>query len=267
MPQALSSAGAGVPLQPVAHLRLISLLGETLSISLAHLPVLLALSFLTGLPLLLASTPWGQSSYEQYLGLIFLGLTTWNLRAGFALHLVANALEGRRIRWGQSLQVGTGEAAIAIRMAAILGATTWLVFLLAVVPGLVMARAHPEMFLGGMLLFSGAGIWLASVFGVSIPLTIWEKASVVESLRQGARLSRGHRWLLALLVAVFAGTDLVAIRLFAPTSLPPGTMAIAPPLLLIIIGALGAPVLPVVYFHLRRDHDARLVEVLTAVLD
>ncbi len=248
----MSSAGAGVPLQPVARLRFISLLGETLSISLANFPVLLPLSCVTGLPLLLASTPWGQSSYEQYLGLIFLGLTTWNLRAGFAMHLVAGALEGRRVRWGRSFQVGTEEAFGAIRVAAILGAITWLVFLLAVVPGLVMARTHPGMFLAGMLLFSGAGIWLASVFGVSIPLAIREKASAVESLRRSARLSQGHRRLLALLVAVFAGTDVVAIRLLAPTPVGPGTMPIAPPLLLIVIGALGAPVLPVVYFHLRR---------------
>jgi hypothetical protein len=249
----LSNAGAGVPLQPVARLRLISLLGETLSISLAHLPVLLPLSFLTGLPLLLASTPWGQSSYEQYLGLILLGLTTWNLRAGFAMHLVAGALEGRRVRWAQSFRMGAEEASAAIRVAVLLGAITWLVFLVAVVPGLVMARVHPGLFLSGMLVFSGAGIWLASVFGVSIPLVIREKASVVESLRRSARLSQGHRWLLALLVAVFAGTDVVANRLFAPTPVGPGTMPIAPALLLIVIGALGAPVLPVVYFHLRRD--------------
>ncbi|HEY2740219.1 MAG TPA: hypothetical protein VGK45_17550 [Thermoanaerobaculia bacterium] len=236
----------------MARLRLIGLVGETLSISLAHLPVLLALSFLTGLPLLLASTPWGQSSYEHYLGLILLGLTTWNLRAGFAMHLVAGALEGRRVHWTRSLRVGTEEASAAIRVAAILGATIWLVFLLAVVPGLVMARVHPGMFLAGMCVFSGAGIWLASVFGVSVPLAIREKTSVADSLRRSARLSQGHRWLLALLVAVFAGTDLVAIRLLAPTPVGPGTMPIAPPLLLIVIGALGAPVLPVVYFHLRR---------------
>ena len=244
MPQVMSNAGAGLPLQPMARLRLLSLLGETLSISLANLPVLLPLSLLAALPLLLASTPWGQSSYEQYLGLMLLGLTTWNLRAGFALHLVAGSREGRRVRWAQSFQVGIREALVAIKVAAVLGAIAWLAFVLVVVPGLVMARAHPEMFLGGMLLFSIAGVCLASVAGVSVPLAIREKTSIVESLRRSARLSQGHRWLLALLFAVFAGTELVANRLLGA--------GLGRQIALVVIGALGAPVLPVVYFHLRR---------------
>jgi hypothetical protein len=267
MSQTIPDVETGRMLQPVARLRVIGLLGEVLSISLANLPVLLTLSFLVGFPLMLASSPWGRSSAEQFFGLTLLGYMTWNLRSGFALHLVAAAQEGRRVPLAKSFQVGVEEALGAVKVAAVGGAIVWLAFMITVVPGMFAAQAHPMVFRGAMLLFTLFAIWLGSVFGVSVPLAILEKTSVLESLRRSARMSRGQRWPIALLLAVFAGLDLGAHGLLSFVSAAPGTVEFARHIVLIVAGALGAPILPVVYFHLRRDQESRSVEALAAVFD
>ena len=263
------TGATGLPLQPAAaaRLRITSLLGEILSVSLANLPVLLTVSLLAGLPLILASSPWGRTSYTQYLGLILIGYTVRGLRSGFALHLVAAALEGRRVPLAKSFQVGVEEALSAIKVAAALGAMLWSAFVVIVVPVSFLARTHPEVLLGATLLEAAAGIWLASVFGVCVPLALRENASVLESLRRSARLSRGHRWPLALLFAVFAGLGLVVNRLLALVIAAPGTQELARNIVLLVVGALGAPALAVVYFRLRRDHDSRSAAALGEIFD
>jgi len=46
----------------------------------------------------------------------------------------------------------------------------------------------------------------------------------------------------------------------------PGTQELARNIVLVVIDALGAPALPVGYFHLRRDHDSRSAAVLGSIL-
>jgi hypothetical protein len=263
-----SDGGTELPLQPAAaRLRVMSLFGEILSVSLANLPVLLTVSFLAGLPLMLSSSPWGRASYARYLGLMLIGYTVRSLRSGFALHLVAAAREGRRVPLAKSFQVGVEEALGAVKVAVVLGAMLWLAFVVLVVPVSLLAHTHPEVVLGAALLDAAAGIWLASVFGVSVPLAIRENASVLESLRRSARLSRGHRWPLALLFTLFAGLSLGANRLLALVLSAPGSQELARNIVLAIVGALGAPALSVVYFRLRRDHDSRSAAALAANFD
>ena len=267
--EAMSPAGeTELPLQPaVARLRVTSLLVEILSVSLANLPVFLTVSFLASFPFMLASSPSGRAIYTEYLGSMLIGYTVWNLRSGFALHLVAAALEGRRVPLTKSFQVGVEEALSAIKVAVVLGAMSWLAFVVIVVPASWLARTHPEVVFGATLLIAVAGIWLALIFGVSVPLAIRENAFVLESLRRSARLSRGHRWPLALLFAVFSGLGLVANRLLALMLSAPGSLELARNIVLVVVGALSAPALPVVYFRLRSDHDSRSAAALGEIFD
>ena len=252
------------PTQPKARLRVIGLVRETLSVSLANFPILLAVSLLAEIPLYGVDAQWGHAEYPQYPGMIFLASMAWGLRSGFAVHLVEEVWKGRRMPLTQSFRVGIQEALEGLNAVVILSGIRWFVFASILFPAF-FSSLQSEALLGVRFVFLAVILWLMSVFGLSIPLDIRYEAATTMSLRRSLDLSRRHRGELAFLLGVFVSLELIAEE--AIVRMVPSAGPLLPHLVQTVIGALGAPALAVVYFHLRRDEDSRSAEALAAVFE
>lgn len=130
----------------------------------------------------------------------------------------------------------------------------------------------------GCVLLLVPGLFLATAWGVSIPVAVTERLGVTASLRRSWSLTAGHRWgvfgaffligLVVLLISVVGGfLGGVVAALGGGTVMTVALAAVVRAVLQGVVGAFSSAGLATVYTHLRRAKEGITPAALAAVFD
>lgn len=224
--------------------------------------------FLGGAALLIGvpsiATAWGQATMDAspnvLSGLAWAGggllyLVGSCLLQGMVLKAAVNGFNGKTIGFSSAFDVGVRMALPLLGLAIVMGLGLFIGFILLIVPA----------------------IFLAVMWSVAAPVLVAERRDIIESLRRSADLTKGHRWnvfgllaiyvLLTWLLAAFIGGVALAMGSVASG----GSLNILPilltPLVNVAAGIVGSAGVASLYYELRSAKDGIGADELAAVFD
>lgn len=149
-----------------------------------------------------------------------------------------------------------------------------------VIPVVLITLVYVVAVVLGCFLLLVPGLFLATAWGVSIPVAVVERLGVLASLRRSWALTAGHRWgvfgafvligLVVLLISIvggFVGGLFAALGGGGGTIVTLGLAAAVRAALQAVVGAFSSAGLATVYTHLRRAKEGIAPSALASVFD
>jgi len=162
------------------------------------------------------------------------GAVTNAILQGAVIHLTLRSLEDGEVSWTQSMSVGLRTWWSLLRVGFLLGLGVILGLVLLVVPG----------------------VFVGVMWCVAAPALIVERLGVSRALSRSAELTKGHRWKVLALLAIFWAVAIVLIivisgliGMMAPAS---AAALVAGVIAALLLGLLNGPIFAVLYTELRR---------------